>query len=408
MGSRAFDHSGTIEAAQLTLKGVGTSARRPVPRRLAELGRALEAAGASLTLEVAGMQPLALGARPEACRVVVRSEAARRALLRRDILGLGEAYLRAEIEVLGDFGEAVKITEVLAPDPSRWERAALGLRLLLRDRRRLQRESIAFHYDRPAEFFLPWFERWRSYSHGLYLDADEAPESAQARKLERAIAALGLEPGMHVFDMGAGWGSFLEFAGLRGIHVHGITISEAQWRFCRELVRERRLPCTVELVDFLDYRPPRAFDGAVFMGTFEHFTDYRFAARFLARHLKPGARVWADFCTERRGHQVGAFLARHVFPGSARYVQVPELLDALVRAGFNVYELEDDTRSYALTCRDWAAALEREHAGLAARFGEAPVRAFRVYLRASEHFLAANRTQAYHLVAGLGARALAR
>jgi cyclopropane-fatty-acyl-phospholipid synthase len=372
--------------------------------RLVALGRALAGAGASLTLELPGEAPLAVGARPHACRVIVRGEEACRALARRDLLRLAEAYLRAEIDVEGDFGEAVKVTAVLAPDPHWWQRLTFGLRLLLRERRRFQRESISFHYDRPPEFFLPWFERWRSYSHGIYDAPDEPPERAQARKLERAIASLGLAPGMHVFDMGAGWGSFLEYAGARGIHVHGITVSETQWRFCRDLVRTKDLPCTIELVDFLDYRPPRRFDGAVFMGTFEHFGDYRFAARFLARHLVPGARLWADFCTERSGHQVGAFLARHVFPGPTRYVRVSKLLDALVREGFNLYELEDDTGSYAFTCRDWASALEREHARLAARFGEETVRAFRVFLRASEYFLATNRTQAYHLVAGLGAR----
>ena len=140
------------------------------------------------------------------------------------------------------------------------------------------------------------------------------------------------------------------------------------------------------------------------MGTFEHFGSYGHAARFLARHLRPEARLWADFCSEREGHQVGAFLARHIFPGTARYVNLPELLKELLLAGFHVHELSDDTLSYALTCRDWAAALEREHKALAERFGEEPVRAFRVFLRASQHFLETNRTQGYHLVAGVAPR----
>lgn len=51
-----------------------------------------------------------------------------------------------------------KVTEAIRPDPSWPERLAFAARLLLRDRRRWNRESIAFHYDRPAEFFLPWLE----------------------------------------------------------------------------------------------------------------------------------------------------------------------------------------------------------------------------------------------------------
>jgi cyclopropane-fatty-acyl-phospholipid synthase len=371
-------------------------------RTILDIGRALGAAGARLRVSWRDEILLEVGEAPPRARVHLRTDRPRDALLRGDLLDLAESYLDGEVEVAGDFLEVVKVTEALAPDPTWRERLALGAKLLLRDRRRLQRESIAFHYDRPPEFFLPWFERWRSYSHGLYATPHDEPSEAQERKLAAAVAALGLEPGMRVFDMGCGWGSFLEYAGLRGIRVHGITISGAQHAFVSELIRGKELPCTVEKVDFLDFRPAAPFDGAVFMGTLEHTPDYRRAARFLARHLVPGGRVWADFCSERRGHQVGAFLARHVWPGTARYVNVPRLLEALIAEGFNVHELADDTVSYACTCRDWAEALERESKALAERFGEKDVRVFRVFLRASQHFLASNRTQAYHLVAGLG------
>lgn len=53
---------------------------------------------------------------------------------------------------------------------------------------------------------------------------------------------------------------------------------------------------------------------------------------------------------------MGAFLERHVWPGAATYVNVPALLDALLRAGLALRELEEDTRSYACTVRDWAEA----------------------------------------------------
>ena len=142
--------------------------------------------------------------------------------------------------------------------------------------RRFQRRSIAFHYDRPADFFLPWFERWRSYSHGFYRSPDDDPAEAQARKFQYAIDALGLEPGMRVLDVGAGWGGFLEYAGLRGIAVHGITISEQQYRFLRQLIHEHALPCEVEKVDLIDFRPEHPFDAAVFMGSLEHLPDYGF------------------------------------------------------------------------------------------------------------------------------------
>ena len=61
--------------------------------------------------------------------------------------------------------------------------------------------------------------------------ADDALAAAEARKLQYAIDALALVRGSRVLDMGCGWGSFLEYAGARGIAVHGITISRAQYDY---------------------------------------------------------------------------------------------------------------------------------------------------------------------------------
>ena len=66
----------------------------------------------------------------------------------------------------------------------------------------------------------------------------------------------------------------------------------------------------------------------------------------------------------------------------------------------NIHQLVDDTRSYALTVRDWASALEAQRLELARRFGERTVRTFLLFLWGSHHFFTTNRTQAYHLVAG--------
>ena len=47
-------------------------------------------------------------------------------------------------------------------------------------------------------------------------------------------------------------------------------------------------------------------------------------------------------------------------------------------------------------------SLEASRGGLAERHGEATVRTFLLYLWSAHHFLAINRTQAYHLVAARG------
>lgn len=357
---------------------------------LGSTAAALGAAGASLVLEAPGHAPIRVGPDPERARVVLRSAAALRALARRDLHGLLEAHLRGEIDVAGDFLQALKVVELPGAGPL--ARAALRLRRLAGARRMAAGASGG---DRPPELCLPWLARWRSRSYGLYRAADEAPEAAQARKLQRAVDALGLEPGMRVFELGCGWGAFLEYAGRQGIHVHGITRSLYQHRFVSDLIGRLGLPCTVERVDFRDFRPTGPFDGAVCMGTLARPGALRPAARFLARHLAPRARVWAEF----RAPGDVSLPSPHASPDAPRALDPSHLLAALARAGFGVWELVDDTRSCAWTCRDQAAALEAQHKALAERFGEREVRALLAGLRASQHLLTTGRCRAYHLVA---------
>jgi cyclopropane-fatty-acyl-phospholipid synthase len=368
---------------------------------LQSIAAELEEAGANLTLVTPESGRIAIGHRPDSALVAFHTREALTALLRRDHLALAEAYLDKKIDFSGDAREIMKWTDLVDIGPTWIERIRLWLRLLLRNRVRYDRESIAFHYDRPPEFFLPWLDRWRSYSHGFYDSPEDGVSDAQARKMQFAIDALGLKPGMEVFDMGGGWGCFVEFAGRQGISVHTITISEEQFRFVNELIRTQNLPCTIEMVNFFEYHPTKRFDGAVFMGTFEHVPEYGRVAQFLARHLKPGARVYADFCAQRSDFILGGFMKKYIWPGPVRYVNPQKLISELIRAGFNIHELKDDTLSYAYTVRDWGDALEAGQEALAARFGQSSVRAFLLFLRGSYYFLIKNKTQAYHLVAGL-------
>lgn len=375
---------------------------------LADLAARLEQLGARLAIEIPDGPPLHIGTGPPLARVRFLEPAALQPLLRRDHLALAEAYLHGRIDIEGDMAEVLKVTDVIELDESRWDRVRLGLALLLRGRRVMNRSAVGFHYDRPPEFFLPWFERWRSYSHGFWKGPEDDPSAAQARKMQHAIDALGLRPGDRVLDMGAGWGCFVEFAGRQGIRVHGITISSEQQRYVDALIRDQRLPCSIEMVDFFAYRPAEPFAGAVFLGTMEHVGDYAYAARFLAQHLVEGGRVYADFCATREGFHGGRFLKTWIWPGAVTYVDLGRLVGEFAKAGFDVHELADDTLSYAWTVRDWAQRLESQRAELAARFGEPAVRAFLLFLWGSYHFLANDRTQAYHLVAGRGPREAAR
>jgi cyclopropane-fatty-acyl-phospholipid synthase len=369
---------------------------RPISRLFADLERS----GARLVVHAPGAAPLRIGQPPELASVVFSSRRDLVPLARRDHLRLTEAYLNGRIQVEGSLLEVMKLLDSLDMENSRLYRAWLKAQLLVRDRREYDRQSIAVHYDHSVEFYARWLDRTRTYSHGFFAAPDEDLADAQTRKLQYAIDALGLQPGMRVLDMGAGWGCFVEYAGERGIRVHAITISRAQHDFVARLIERKRLPCSVELVHLFDYRPDQPFDGAVFLGTLEHVPEYSRVAAFLDERLTPDGRVYADFCAQHTSFEIGRFMKKYLWPGPIRYVDLGRLVSAFTRRGFNVHELRDDTASYAATILAWGDALESSRRELAAMTDEPTVRAFLLFLRGSHHFLSRNRTQAYHLVVG--------
>src|SRR6185369_5457051 len=235
-----------VEAARLPRRDRGCDPARadrlsasppaaPPPAALTTMIAALDRGGARLAVTLPDGTTLATTDGPPAARVVFSDPADVAALARGDHLAVAEAFLAARIDIAGDGFEVMKATDVLDLDVGWATRALWLLKLRLPSRAAWNAASIAFHYDRPADFFLPWFERWRSYSHGFYASPDDDPAAAQARKLQYAIDRLGLRPGMRVFDMGGGWGSFVEYAGRQGIRVETITISREQHRFLSAL-----------------------------------------------------------------------------------------------------------------------------------------------------------------------------
>jgi cyclopropane-fatty-acyl-phospholipid synthase len=78
---------------------------------------------------------------------------------------------------------------------------------------------------------------------------------------------LYLEPGMHVLDIGCGWGGFAKFAAEKyGVRVTGITVSKEQIHFAEKMCEG--LPVKIKLMDYRDVE--EKFDRIVSIGMFEN------------------------------------------------------------------------------------------------------------------------------------------
>jgi len=89
--------------------------------------------------------------------------------------------------------------------------------------------NAAHHYDLNGRLYALLLDQDRQYSCAYFPTGQETLDEAQAAKKRHIGAKLGLQPGMHVLDIGCGWGGLaLTLARDHGVRVTGITLSQEQ------------------------------------------------------------------------------------------------------------------------------------------------------------------------------------
>ena len=230
------------------------------------------------------------------------------------------------------------------------------------------KKNIAAHYDLGNDFYGRWLDPSMTYSSAIYenLAAPEALESAQQRKYEALAQRLELKPGMHVLEVGCGWGGFAEYAARTyGVHVTGLTISPAQHAYATARIAKAGLADQVSIL-MCDYRDVQGeFDCIASIEMFEAVGEKYWPAYFstLFNRLKPGGKAAlqiitiADrwFASYRRG---GDYIQRYIFPGgmlpSIPVLEKETAKQGLVWQGYTPFGLH-----YARTLRDWNTEFQR-------------------------------------------------
>jgi cyclopropane-fatty-acyl-phospholipid synthase len=133
---------------------------------------------------------------------------------------------------------------------------------------------------------------------------------------------INASPGDHILEIGCGWGGVLEYAGKRGYMVTGVTISDEQYKYVLNRIKEQNLDhlCKVELCDYrlLNGR----FDAAVSIEMVEAVGEKYWDSYFsiFKKLIRPGGRyaiqsiVMNDknFESYRKGTD---FIQQYIFPG---------------------------------------------------------------------------------------------
>jgi cyclopropane-fatty-acyl-phospholipid synthase len=347
-----------------------------------------------------------------AARLHINDWRACRAILRSGDIGFGEAYRNQWL----DTPDACAVLRLAIQNEAHVERTVTGgviaqcwhnlMHRLRPNTRSGSRRNILAHYDIGNAFYALWLDPTWTYSSALFEGDDTLSlEAAQHRKYERIVETLGLRAGMRVLEIGCGWGGFACHAARLGIHVHGVTISEAQHAFASERIAREGLShlADVELRDYRDLRGQ--YDAIVSIEMFEAVgeTFWPLYFRTLRRCLAPGAQALVQSITidDARflDYRVSSdFIREYVFPGGM--LPSPErFIAAARRAGLQAESSLEFGTDYARTLIHWRNAFEAHIDDVRAQgFDELFIRTWRLYLDYCEAGFAEGRTGVRHFI----------
>ncbi|HME21588.1 MAG TPA: cyclopropane-fatty-acyl-phospholipid synthase family protein [Acetobacteraceae bacterium] len=270
-----------------------------------------------------------------------------------------------------------------------------ALRSIWRSVRQLQQrnalgraaKNIRHHYDIPPQFYRLWLDATMTYSCAYYPSPDTSLHEAQIEKLRHIAAKLRLEPGMHVVEIGSGWGALATFLARNyGVRVTSVTLSPEQITVARERAEQEGVSNRVTFLE-TDYRQLQGtYDRVVSIAMMEAIGVAWFDTYFTTiKHLtKPGGFALVH-CIGRMSPPgtTAPFIRKYIFPGG--YVPaLSEVFASLERTGTWCADCEILRLHYYWTIRHWREAYEARRDDAVAMMGERFCRMWDFYLASVE------------------------
>ena len=210
-------------------------------------------------------------------------------------------------------------------------------------------------------------------------------QEAQENKVDYILKKLYLKEGMHLLDIGCGWGFLLiEAAKKYGVHGMGITLSKEQYKEFKHRIEKEHLKelLTVKLMDYRDLpKYGYQFDRVVSVGMIEHVGrgNYEEFMDCVKSVIKPGGVFLLHYISALQEFPGDAWIKKYIFPGGV----IPSLREILDIAGdkrFYTVGIESLRRHYNKTLLCWNENFQKHRFEIAQKFDERFARMWELYL----------------------------
>lgn len=239
--------------------------------------------------------------------------------------------------------------------------------------------DVRFHYDLGIDLFKNTLDPTLNYTCGYWNNADTL-DQAQIAKMDLVCKKLHLKPGMHILDIGCGFGGFAKFAAQKyKVKVTGITLSKDQAKVARE--RCKNLNVKILIQDYRDHEG--TYDRIVSIGMIEAvgYKNQRAYFKMANRWLKSqGLFLVHTIGTSKPLLIEDPWLTKYVFPGT----MIPTVKQ-LAAAAQGIFLLEDWHNfglDYHKTTKAWFNNFDKNWPKLKNKYYERFYRMWKYYLLA--------------------------
>ena len=249
------------------------------------------------------------------------------------------------------------------------------------------KDNVAHHYDISDDLYDLFLDSKRQYSCGYFKNEDDSLETAQNNKIDHLIKKLNLKPNQKVLDIGSGWGSLaIEIAKKTKCEVTGITLSENQYKYSLNKVKENNLENQVQF-KLADYRNLREkFDRIVSVGMFEHVGRkfYKTFFRQVNNLLNyDGLALIHTIGSINGPRDPQPWITKYIFPGGYT-PSMSELSSPIEKSGLIISDIEVLRMHYSHTLRHWKERCISNKSKILEMFDEKFFRMWEFYLTSCE------------------------
>ena len=305
-------------------------------------------------------------------------------ILRDASLGLGEAYMDGwwDCDSIDSFIDRVLRANLRekVENNLRLTWHVLRAKLFNRQSRTKSLEVAQQHYDLGNDLYRAMLDQRLNYTCAYWKNADTL-DQAQENKLEMVCQKIGIYPGMHILELGCGWGSFAKYAAEKhGAHVVGVNISKEQVRLGRELCKG--LPVELSLQDYREVEG--TYDAVISIGVMEHVGSKNYHTYFevVDRCLKEGGIAFVHTIGTNRSITTGEpWTDKYIFPNG----MLPSItqLGKAIDGRFVMEDWHNIGPHYDPTLMAWHANFNRAWPELKDKYGERFKRMWDYYLLSS-------------------------